>query len=205
MHVQDNHTDTSRCFATVLFADIHGFIRMSERMDPIGLVSTMNDWFEMMEHIVDLHQGTIDKFVGDCVMALFGCPKHIADAPKRAVRAAIDMRRSLYNFNVEKRLSIPMDLHIGINTGAVVAGMVGGRNSRQFTVMGDTVNIASRLQDMSEEGQILVGAQTYEEIRDEFDYRKIGFRTIGSRSTKVEVYELQPIWSAFKREKPGNT
>jgi adenylate cyclase len=197
----DNHTDTSRCFATVLFADIHGFIQMSERMDPIELVSIMNDWFEMMEYIITAHQGTIDKFVGDCVMALFGCPRHIPDAPKKAIRTAIEMRRSLYNFNVEKRFTIPMDLHIGINTGVVVAGMVGGRAKREFTVMGDTVNIASRLEDMSEEGQILVGSHTYEETKDEYDYRKVGVVAMGGRSKEIAAYELLPIWSVFKAAK----
>ncbi len=201
MSIHHNHTDTVRCFTTVLFADIHGFIQMSERMDPIELVSIMNDWFEMMEYIVTVQQGTIDKFVGDCVMALFGCPQHAPDAPKRAVRAAIDMRRSLYNFNVEKRLSVPMDLHIGINTGAVVGGMVGGLKKREFTVMGDTVNVASRLEDLSEEGQILVGAQTYEETRDEFEYRTIGPVAISGKSKEITVYELQPVWSAFKGSK----
>ncbi len=134
-------------------------------------------------------------------MALFGCPRHIPDAPKKAIQTAIEMRRSLYNFNIEKKLPVPMDLHIGINTGVVVAGMVGGRNKREFTVMGDTVNIASRLEDMSEEGQILVGAHTYEETKDEYNYRMVGSVPIVGRSKEIAVYELQPVWNEFKGAK----
>ncbi len=201
MSGRDDHSQTRRCFATVLFADIHGFIRMSESIDPIELVSIMNDWFEMMEFIVTRQGGTIDKFVGDSVMALFGCPNHLPDASKKAVAAAIDMRRSLYNFNVEKQLSVPMDLHIGINTGVVVAGMVGSQSRREFTVMGDTVNVASRLEDMSDEGQILVGPRTYEETRGDYDYREFGRVSIRGRSEETTVYELNPVWSTFKGPK----
>jgi class 3 adenylate cyclase len=199
MRTHQDHIETTRCSATVLFADIHGFIRMSEATDPIELVSLINEWFEMMERIVVYHQGTIDKFVGDCVMAVFGCPKHVPDASKKAIRAAIEMRRSLYYFNTKKKLPIPIDLHIGVNTGLVVSGLVGGLEKREFTVMGDAVNIAARLEDMSQEGQILVGEHTYKETNDEFDYKQAGVLKLEGTDRKITVYELEPVWNKFKR------
>ena len=160
--------ESERRIATVMFADISGFTAISEKMDPEQVTRAMNDCFSMMEECIEQHGGTIDKFIGDCVMVLFGVPKALEDAPQKAVNTAIELRNCLFRFNREKHLSIPLDIHIGINTGPVVAGMVGGFRKQEFTVMGDTVNLASLLEEASVVGQILVGPATYKATRTGF-------------------------------------
>ena len=114
-----------------------------------------------MEAVIKEHGGTIDKFIGDCVMVLFGVPKALENAPLMAVNTAIEMRNALYRYNKDNNLAIPLDIHIGMNTGPVVSGHVGGADKKDYTVMGDAVNLASRIEGASEKGQILVGPDTY--------------------------------------------
>ncbi|HVN72280.1 MAG TPA: adenylate/guanylate cyclase domain-containing protein, partial [Desulfomonilia bacterium] len=171
----DNSTpiESERRIATVMFADISGFTAMSEKMDPEQVTCVMNDCFCMMGDCIEKHGGTIDKFIGDCVMVLFGVPKALEDAPQKAVNAAIEIRNRLYKFNKDKDLSIPLNIHIGINTGPVVSGMVGSDQKQEFTVMGDTVNLASRIEGASQVGQILVGPATYKATKTGFKYKTL--------------------------------
>ena len=159
--------------ATVMFADISGFTAMSEKMSPEEVTVIMNQCFEMMGVVIEKYGGTIDKFIGDCVMVTFGVPTAIENAPLKAVNTSIEMRNRLYRFNKDKNLAIPLDIHIGINSGNVLAGVVGAQQKHEYTVMGDTVNLASRLEDASQTGQILVGPSTYRNTRDEFEYREL--------------------------------
>ena len=192
------HGESQRCYATVFFADIHGFLSLAGNMDPEELICLVNCWFELTEPIIEFYGGIVDKYIGDCVMAFFKDSDKNHDSAKRAVKAAIEVRRSLYRFNAEKDMAIPMQLHIGINTGIVISGMVGGIHNRQITVMGDVVNIAARLEDISKEGQILVGLTTYEDTKDEFEYQQINPISIEDKR-KISVYELLPVWSKFRR------
>lgn len=192
------HGESQRCYATVLFADIHAFLPLAENMDPEELICLVNCWFELTEPIIEFHGGIIDKYIGDCVMAFFRDSDNNHDSAKRSVKAAIEIGRSLYRFNVEKDMEVPMQLHIGINTGTVISGMVGGIHNRQHTVMGDVVNIAARLEDISEEGQILVGQATYEDTKDEFEYQQVNPLNIKDIK-KNSIYELLPVWSKFTR------
>ena len=186
-----------------MFADISGFTAMSEKMDAEQVTCVMNDCFCMMEGCIEHHGGTIDKFIGDCVMVLFGIPKALEDAPQKAVNTAIELRNSLYKFNKEKNLSIPLNIHIGINTGPVVAGMVGGDKKQDFTVMGDTVNLASRLEDASQVGQILVGPATYKATKAGFKYKTLQPITLKGKAEPVPVYELLSITETMSRMQPG--
>jgi class 3 adenylate cyclase/tetratricopeptide (TPR) repeat protein len=186
-----------------MFADISGFTAMSEKMDPEQVTCTMNDCFCMMGDCIETHGGTIDKFIGDCVMVLFGVPKALEDAPQKAVNAAIEIRNRLYKFNKEKNLSIPLNIHIGINTGPVVSGMVGSDQKQEFTVMGDTVNLASRLEDASQVGQILVGPATYKATRTGFKYKTLQPITLKGKGEPVPVYELLSIRQTLSRMQPG--
>src|SRR5262249_47405404 len=117
--------DSERRQATVLFADISGFTAMSEKMDPEEVTEVMNRCFAILEEVVRAHGGHVDKFIGDCVMALFGVPVAIENAPKQALNAAIEMRNRVYQLNRERHALVPLDIHAGINSGLVVAGLVG--------------------------------------------------------------------------------
>jgi class 3 adenylate cyclase/tetratricopeptide (TPR) repeat protein len=191
--------DSERRLATVMFADISGFTAMSEKMDPEEVTCTMNDCFCMMGECIAKHGGTIDKFIGDCVMALFGVPKALEDTPQKAVNTAIELRNCLQKFNKEKNLAIPLNLHIGINSGPVLAGMVGSDEKQDYTVMGDTVNLASRLEDASKVGQILVGPSTYEATREGFTYRALEPIILKGKAEPVQVYELLSIKETLSR------
>ena len=186
-----------------MFADISGFTAMSEKMDPEQVTCTMNDCFCMMEECIKTHGGTIDKFIGDCVMVLFGVPKALEDAPQKAVNTAIELRNGLYKFNQEKNLSIPLNLHIGINTGPVLSGMVGGSDKQEYTVMGDTVNLASRLEDASQVGQILVGPATYKATKTGFKYKTLQPITLKGKAEPVPVYELLSVRESLSRLQQG--
>ncbi len=203
MSENNHHIESERRIATVMFADISGFTAMSEKMDPEQVTCVMNDCFCMMEECIEQHGGTIDKFIGDCVMVLFGIPKALEDAPQKAVNTAIELRNRLCKFNQEKNLSIPLNLHIGINTGPVLAGMVGGSDKQEYTVMGDTVNLASRLEDASQVGQILVGPDTYKATKKGFQYKTLQPITLKGKSDPVPVYELLSVKETLSRMQPG--
>jgi class 3 adenylate cyclase/tetratricopeptide (TPR) repeat protein len=195
--------ESERRIATVMFADISGFTAMSEKMDPEQVTVVMNDCFRMMEHCIEAHGGMIDKFIGDCVMVLFGVPKALEDAPQKAVNTAIELRNRLTVFNREKGLAIPLNIHIGINTGPVISGMVGGDRKQDFTVMGDAVNLASRLEDASQTGQILVGPETYKATKPGFNFKVLTPITLKGKAEPVPVYELLSMRETLHRVQPG--
>ncbi len=201
---ENNHSiESERRIATVMFADIAGFTAMSEKMDPEQVTCTMNDCFCMMEECIKTHGGTIDKFIGDCVMVLFGVPKALEDTPQKAVNTAIELRNRLYKFNGDKKLAIPLNIHIGINTGPVLAGMVGSSEKQEYTVMGDTVNLASRLEDASKVGQILVGPNTYKATKNSFQYKSLPPITLKGKDEPVSVYELLSVRETLFRGQLG--
>lgn len=200
----NNHSiESERCIATVMFADISGFTSMSEKMDPEQITCTMNDCFCMMGECIEKYGGTIDKFIGDCVMVLFGVPRALEDAPQKAVNTAIELRNRLARFNTEKKLAAPLNLHIGINTGPVVTGMMGTDKKQEFTVMGDTVNLASRLEDASQIGQILVGPATYKATKQSFQYKTLPPISLKGKDEPVPVYELLSVRETLFRGQLG--
>ncbi|MFH1469217.1 MAG: adenylate/guanylate cyclase domain-containing protein [Pseudomonadota bacterium] len=196
-----SHPPSERRQATVMFADISGFTAMSERMEPEEVTAVMNDCFEMMGGIINFYGGTIDKFIGDCVMAVFGVPVAIENAPRKAVNAAIELRKGVYRFAAERQLPTELDVHIGLNTGTVLAGEVGAAAARQYTVIGDAVNLASRLEDLSQPGQVLVGHATWLATRRDFDYREVGPVEFKGKSRAVAVYELRSEQEVLHRSR----
>src|SRR3990172_9508078 len=146
--------ERERRHATVLFADVSGFTSTSRKLDPEDLVEVMNRCFELLEDAVLRHGGHVDKYEGDCIMALFGAPTAIENTARAAVNTAIEMRHCIDTLNTEHRTPDPLDIHVGINTGLVVAREVGGTVKCDFTVMGDAVNLAARLKDKSPRGKI---------------------------------------------------
>ena len=147
---------------TMLFADIRGFTAMSERHAPEEMVVTLNEYFEVMVDVLFRHGGTLDKYVGDEIIGLFGAPVELADAPLRSIRCALDMMRALEEFN---RLRIDqgrerVSIGIGCNTGSVIAGAIGSSRTLQYTVIGDAVNIAARLCSLAKPGEIIISEST---------------------------------------------
>ena len=148
----------------MLFADIRGFTAMSERHTPEEMVVTLNEYFEVMVDVLFRHGGTLDKYVGDEIIGLFGAPVDLMDAPLRSVRCALDMMRALEEFN---RLRVDqgrekVSIGIGVNTGSVIAGAIGSSRTLQYTVIGDAVNIAARLCSLAKPGEIIISESTLE-------------------------------------------
>jgi len=177
---------------TVLFADISGFTALSERVDAEELASLVNDCLKELVLAVYAYEGMVDKFIGDCIMAVFGAPVALEDDADRALRAALSMRERLQGFNrrwIEK-LGQPLDLHIGVNTGMVIAGNVGSDLRMSYTVMGDTVNTASRLESAAKAGQIFVSRSTYRLTRGAFALQALDAIQVKGKRDPLQVYEL---------------
>src|SRR5436190_11668163 len=149
----------SRRTVTVLFADVADSTPLGERLDPESLRQVMSRWFERMSEVLERHGGTVEKFIGDAVMAVFGIPELHEDDGLRAVRAATELRAALAKLNeeLESELGVRIGIRVGVNTGEVVAGDGTGG---QMLVTGDPVNVAKRLEEAARTGEILVGDET---------------------------------------------
>jgi len=177
-----------RRFVTVMFTDLSGFTAMSEKMDPEEVRNLLNAFFEQLAPVVRKYGGTIEKFIGDEIMAFFGAPVAHENDPERALRAALEMMDALEDFNANR--SIDLGIHFGINTGLVVAGVLGTAEQQSYAVTGDTVNLAARLRDVSERGQILVGPDTYRLTHRLFDFQEIGPIRVRGKAEAVPVYKV---------------
>ncbi|MCC6524308.1 MAG: tetratricopeptide repeat protein [Polyangiaceae bacterium] len=159
--------DEERKLVTVLFADVSGFTAMSEKLDPEAVRDIMDRCFEVLTREITNRGGTIDKFIGDAVMAYFGIPVAHEDDALRAVRAALAMQAALVGFadKLEAEVGARLAMRIGLNTGMVLAGRVGGLDRKDFTIYGDAVNTASRLEHAADVGGVLVSHETYLAVR----------------------------------------
>jgi adenylate cyclase len=190
----ENETDTSLIARerqiSVLFADIVGFTTMSEQMTPPEVAQLLNQFFETMIDVIFAHEGTLDKFIGDAILATFGAalPQH--DHAVRCVRAAIDMRTALAAFNA-KRDQPELRMRIAINSGPALVGDIGSPRRREFTVLGDVVNTASRLESgVAQPDQIIISGATYQLVKDEIEARALGSVNLRGRSGPVDIYEV---------------
>lgn len=172
---------------TILFADLSGFTSLSEELDPEEITVLLNSFFEEIGEVVRRYDGQINKYIGDEVMVLFGAPVAHEDDPERAVHAALEIMAAVAN--VEHDIEDEVQWHIGINSGLVVAGEVGASEKREYAVIGDAVNTASRILDEAEGGQILVGESVYERTRHAFEYLEFGAVSMKGKRDKVAVYQ----------------
>ncbi len=185
---------SERKLVTIMFADLSGFTALSEKHDPEYVRGLMNDCFNVLVPIVEKYGGVIDKFIGDEIMALFGAPLAHENDAERALRASLEMMDALESFNHARRLSLGM--HFGINTGLVVAGGLGSDGRQQYSVMGDAVNLAARLEDASETGQILIGPNTHRLTAPLFRFEMLAPIRVKGKSEPVAVYRLLEVKSS---------
>jgi adenylate cyclase len=181
--------------ATVLFCDIRGFTTMSERLRPEEVVSLLNEFYTLMIETTFKHDGTLDKFLGDAVMAVFGAPIAHPDHAARAVKTALDMRAAVAELS-ERRVAQgqdPFEVGIGVSLGEVVAGTVGTEDRMEYTVIGDSVNVAARLQDRARPGSILLTRRTYEAVKSLVDAKSLGALKVKGKEEEVEVYEVRGL------------
>ncbi|MDH3202020.1 MAG: FHA domain-containing protein [Myxococcales bacterium] len=177
---------------TVLFADIRGFTRISESSEPQTVVAALNEYFERMVEIVFRYEGTLDKFIGDEMMVLFGAPVAHQDDPVRAVNTAIEMQEAMAGLN-EQHVAHglpPFQIGIGINTGEVVAGYVGSSQAMEYTVIGDPVNIGSRLCSIAKPSQILISEGTLEKVGGQFEVNELPEALLKGKVQPIRAFEV---------------
>ena len=188
---------------TVLFADIRGFTHLSETREPEEIVELLNSFFDLMIETAFNFGGTVDKIIGDEIMVLFGAPFEFRDDTSRAVRCALTMLDELVGFNArraEKGL-FPINIGVGINRGRVVSGNIGSTRQMSYTVIGDAVNIAKRLVDIAEPGQILISAAVKEKL-DEFQPEPVGKPVkVKGRTEAVDVYQIKNVCEPEQSDK----
>ncbi|MBN1954182.1 MAG: AAA family ATPase, partial [Anaerolineae bacterium] len=189
-----------RKLVTVLFADASGFTAMSETMDAEDVVGMINAYWTRLDRIIQEHRGRIDKHMGDGVMALWGAEQSREDDPELAVRAALAMQEELAKMNSQQENSLAM--RIGISTGPVLLGEIG--LTQEYTAMGDTVNLASRLEQAAPAGGVLISHDTYRHVRGAFDVQALGSIAVKGKAQPVQAYRVvQARPHAFRMGRRG--
>jgi class 3 adenylate cyclase len=174
---------------TILFSDIVGFTKISESLQPTELANFIRDYLSAMTDIVFSHNGTIDKYIGDAVMALFGAPVTTDNAAECAVRTALEMKERIAGFSAPGQ-KYPLRVRIGINTGVAVVGNLGSHRRMEYSALGDAVNVASRLETFARPNEICVDDKTYAETKHLFAYEQIGDIDVKNRAQPVPVYKV---------------
>lgn len=182
------------CEVSIMFTDLRGFTRLSEHLPPIEVVRMLNDYFEQMVGIIERHGGWVDKFMGDGLLAVFGDKRNQPDHAVRAAACALELRECIARFNVERlqRQLASLKLGVAINSGSVVAGTVGSKARLDFTVIGDTVNVASRLEGLNTKlgTDLLVTEATYQRAKEGYVYEDMGEVAVKGHEASVRAYRL---------------
>jgi class 3 adenylate cyclase/tetratricopeptide (TPR) repeat protein len=192
LNIRDPANGELRKVVTVLFCDVTGSTVLGEALDPESLRRLMARYFQEMKAVVQRHGGSTEKFVGDAIMAVFGVPKLHEDDALRAVRAAVEMRETLHELNdeFERVWGVQIRVHIGVNTGEVIAG---DPTQGESFVVGDAVNMAARLEQTAEPGQILIGESTYRLVRDAVAAHPVPPLALKGKTEPVSAWSLLEV------------
>jgi adenylate cyclase len=190
----DVNLGSSRRLLTVLFCDIRGFTPLSERLQPEEVAELLGEYLTDLTAVVFKHGGTVDKYVGDCIMALYNVPFEHPDHAKQAVRTAIEIQEHTRVLSEKWRAKAGVDLvnGVGISTGEAVVGTLGSRQRLEYTAIGDTVNLAARLETLTKEFEapIIVSESTWALLNDEFSVRPLGTVTIKGKEKPAKIYAV---------------
>lgn len=198
--VEDPHKiflQPEKKIVTILFADIRGFTTFAEKTPPEEVMEILNKYLKIMIEIIIKYKGSLDKFIGDNVMVVFGSPKVYGDEAERAVKTAIEIQRKINELNknrIEKKEK-PLYVGIGISTGEVIIGNIGSDLRTEYTVIGDSVNVAARLTSISQRRQILISEDTYEKIKDKVEVIIWPSVRIKGREEFIRVYQVMGLYS----------
>ncbi|MEM7343691.1 MAG: adenylate/guanylate cyclase domain-containing protein [Chloroflexota bacterium] len=193
---------------TIIFADISGFTALNDAAKTPGeveaVVKLVNVLLQNLSEAIYEFDGYIDKYIGDEIMAIFGAPKAYEDDPERALRAVLSMKARLKEFNENPPMPLPQKLgiHGGINTGMVIAGMVGTDRKRSYTVMGDAVNVASRLEGVSERGEFIVSETTYNLTRHLFEFEEYEPVSVKGKPEPLRIFNLKGVGQGTRPKPP---
>jgi PAS domain S-box-containing protein len=180
-------------FITVLFADVRGFTSYSEKHSPEELVAVLNQYLAAAAEAVLAQEGTVDKFLGDAVMAWYNAPVLQPDHTLRAVKSALGIREAIAKLHNELPKEAHLDFGVGINYGEAVLGWIGTEKRLEFTSLGDSVNTAKRIQENCAKNQILISKEAYERVKDEVDARPFAPLTVKGKTQPLDVYEVMGL------------
>ena len=192
----DNSLGSTRRLVTVLFSDIRGFTTLSERLEPEQVREMLREYLTEMTEIVFRHDGTVDKYIGDCVMALYNAPLEDPDHAVKAVRTALEFQEKTIEFSKrwEERLGVPIRNGVGINTGEAVVGTMGSRQRLEYTAIGDTINLGARLESITKDYgvSIIISEYTHRMLGQGFMTRELGEVTVKGKSQPVKIFGVLP-------------
>lgn len=201
---QKERIEGERRQVTVMFCDMAGYFHMVERLGSERSYQIMDDIYEILIHKVHEFEGTVNEMTGDGIMALFGAPIALEDAPQRALSSALSIQREIIKFNDDHKRIGPIRMRIGIHTGPVVVGTLGNDLRVEFKAVGDTVNLASRVEMLAEAGSIYVTEETYRLTKDFFLFQTIGKKTVKGRNKAIAVYKVLSGKADFYRPRLGS-
>ena len=187
-----------RKLVTVLFADVVGSTAMGERLDPELVTEVMNGAFAFMNRAVDHYGGTVSRLMGDAILAIFGAPNAHEDDPERAIRAGLEIQAAAqaYAATVKRQYAVEFNVRIGIHTGLAVLDQVGDRIRTEYTAMGDTPNVAARMQSAATPGTVLVSADTHRLAQHMFDFETRGPLAVKGKSAPIEAWQVSGLRAA---------
>jgi adenylate cyclase len=179
---------------TALFADVRNFTTLSETSTPELIVNLLNQYFSMVSEIIFKHSGTLDKYIGDGLMALFGAPYASELDAIKAVRAAVEMQRAMVTFNERMKADnlSPIQIGIGVNTGPAIVGYIGSESRLDYTAIGDTVNTAARLESLAQPSQIVISENTMQSLDETFRVRSLGTERLKGKHVNLRILEV--VW-----------
>ncbi|MES0371772.1 MAG: adenylate/guanylate cyclase domain-containing protein, partial [Mariprofundaceae bacterium] len=182
---------------TILFADIRGFTAMAHRTEATAIVAMLNRYFEMVVDVVFKYGGTVDKYIGDEIMVLFGAPVSMDDAADNAVACALEMQSALEQFNLdrERHGDDQIQIGIGINSGEVVVGSIGSSQTMQYTCIGDAVNVASRLTDMAKRGDVIISEHTLAQLSSKADCEVLPPIPLKGIDGELKAYTVKDLFT----------
>jgi len=195
-HKDEGSLTTSRRLVTVLFSDIRGFTSLSEQLQPEQVEEMLREYLTEMTEIVYKHKGVVDKYIGDCVMALYNVPFEDPEHAVKAVRTGLEFqdRTLAVSKRWEDKLGIAIRNGVGINTGEAVVGTLGSRQLLQYTAIGDTINLGARLESITKDYKtnIIISESTYVLVKDQFVTKELGDVTVKGKSQPVKIYAVLP-------------
>ena len=178
--------------ASILFADLAGFTSLSETMAPPKVTLMLNAIFARLTEAVFEFEGTVDKFIGDEIMVFFGAPIAQEDHAERAVRCAVRMRECLAEFNASRPEEVELAMSIGINSGPVIVGDIGSPQRKDYTVIGDTVNTAKRIESQAAKGgKIVIGPATHELVKDLYHCEALPPMALKGKQEQLQLYSVE--------------
>jgi adenylate cyclase len=177
---------------SVLFCDIRGFTALTEKEPVETVVTILNEYFSAMSDVIFANQGTLDKFIGDAIMAIYGAPIEMPDGAYQCVKTAIEMREKLAFLNEKWKAEKKPQLQVGygVNTGEAIVGNIGSERRMEYTAIGDMVNVAARLEGETGSNQIFITEETYKEVESQILVKRLSAVKVKGKSAKIQVYEV---------------